>query len=195
MIIRIEKPLLESMHLFRALPKEDWRKQLTGIIFEADGTVWAANGHVALIARTDKKIDRDVVLSIEKTPAAGKKYQLAIINTEEGICSFIPAFEGIDNATDEECIAQRLAVVKAEEITGGRVIKMEVPVPPDPQPVKGVVFDGDYLTLLSKVADLYGKQEGGKFAIRLTGEHTAALTKIRAGQDYKLSVVLMPIKI
>jgi hypothetical protein len=193
MIIRIEKPLLESMHLLRAVPKADWREQLVGITFEKGGTIWAGNGHVALVGRTAIPIERDIVLNIEKTPAAAKKYHFAILDTQQGICSFIPAFDGMEEASDEDCINRRLGVVKVAEISATRVIKLASPIPPVVEKVDTIVFDADYLAILPKIADLFQKQEGGKFAFNLTGSNTAALIKVRAGQDYKLTVIMMPI--
>lgn len=193
MIIRIEKALLESMHLLKAVPKAEWRTQLTGIIFEKDGTIWAGNGHVALVARTGNAIEEAMVLDIEKTPASGKKYQFAIIDTLQGTCSYIPAFEGIDEASDDECVARRLAVSAVKLISANRIIKLANPIPPSPQPVKEIVFDADYLALLPKVADLFEKQEGGKFAFALTGNNSASLVKVRAGQSFKLTFIIMPI--
>ncbi|QAX92363.1 RusA-like Holliday junction resolvase [Pantoea phage vB_PagM_LIET2] len=193
MIFRIDKAVLESMHLLKAAPKAEWRTQLTGIIFEKDGTIWAGNGHVALVARTGKEFEEEMALDIDKTPAAGKKYQFAIIDTAQGTCSYIPPFEGIESATDEECIAHRLAMSVVKIISSNRIIKLSNPIPPKPEAVKEIVFDADYLALLPKVADLFSKQEGGKFAFSLTGSNTAALVKVRAGQSFKLTFILMPI--
>lgn len=193
MIIKIEKALLESMQLFHAVPKNEWRTKLTGIIFDQDGTVWASNGHVCLVARTGKKIERDITLSIDKTPASGKKYHFAIIDTDARTCSFIPEFEGHDQATPEECLQRSIAVVKAEELVDNRGLKIKNVIPPEVKPVSSITFDADYLGLLPKIAALYGKQEGGKFVFNLTGDNTATLSKIRAGQGYQLTFIIMPI--
>ncbi len=193
MIIRIEKPLLESMQLMKAIPKAEWRNKLTGIIFDADGTIWASNGHICLVARGQKKLERSLTLNIEKTPASGKKYQFAIIDTDSRTCSFIPAFDGWQDASDEEALARSIAVVKAEEVIENREIKLKNPVPAEVKPVTEIVFDADYLAMLPKIADLYEKQEGGKFAFKLTGDNTASLVKVRAGQGYMLTFIIMPI--
>lgn len=195
MIIRIEKPLLESMQLAKALPKNEFRTQLTGIMFEEDGTVWAANGHIALVARTGKAIEKSAVLGIEKTPASGKKYHTAVIDTQQELCHYVPEFDGIATASDDEMISRAIAVGKVENVRVNRVIELANPIPPEVKPVSEIVFDADYLGLLPKIADLYSKQEGGKFAFKLTGDNTASLIKVRAGQGYMLTFIMMPIKI
>lgn len=195
MIIRIEKPLLESMQLAKALAKNEFRTQLTGIMFEENGTVWASNGHVALVARTGKAIEKNIVLNIDKTPATGRKYHTAVIDTQQSLCHFVPEFEGMAAASDEEMISRAIAVGKAETVSVNRVIEMANPIPPEVKPVSEIVFDADYLGLLPKIADLFSKQEGGKFAFKLTGDNTASLIKVRAGQGYMLTFIIMPIKI
>lgn len=193
MIIRIPKPLLESLQLAKALPKNEFRTQLTGIMFEPDGTVWASNGHIALVARTSIAIEQSVVLNIDKTPASGKKYHTAVIDTQTALCHYVPEFEGMERATDAELISQAIAVAKADQVSVNRVISLANPVPPETKPVTRIVFDADYLGLLPKIADLYSKQEGGKFSFALTGDNTASLVRIKAGQDYKLTFIIMPI--
>lgn len=187
--LRIDKPLLEAMHLVKGQPNKEWRGWMLGICFAADGQVFATNGHVLAASPGYPVEDKPegfagVCLEIPKTPANLKKYEQVVISLDEGLARYL----------DDQGNELGVQAVKRVETPQGLPKVGAVIERPPAEPQNEFVFNPGYLAMIEKIALLFEKKLEKKIYVRIRGtDNCAFIAYPTCGVEIRFMVA--PIKV
>lgn len=188
MKFRIERALLESMHLVKATGKGEWREWMYGIIFDQQGNVFATQGHIMLCGKNNiGKPDHNFILDIPKTPVDCKKYEFAEIDTD--------ALEVVYQGSAElEYPTVGKAGIKILEWSIPTKIATMLEAPPA-EPANNFVFNPGYLSIIEKIALLWEKKLTKSVYIEIRGNDRVAFVEYKAAKAEPLKLLVCPIKV